>query len=113
MYVLLIQVMDDRWEREVAEFGAINITGFRLLDYSRTFVQDFFEIWKKDSISVSCFILKRRQGVLTLLGSFEVCLANVMFVLLFSKYIHFSNHPLNTIVKLTYYLNKILLNQNL
>lgn len=50
---LFIQVMDDRWEREVTEFGAINITGFRVLDFSRKVVRDFIDVWKKDSISVS------------------------------------------------------------
>lgn len=50
---VLIQVMDDRWESEVAEFGAINVTGFRLVDYSRKFARDFGEIWKKNGISVS------------------------------------------------------------
>lgn len=53
MYVL-IQVMDDRWEKEVMEFGAINITGFRVLDFSRKVVRDFFHGWNKDSLSVSC-----------------------------------------------------------
>jgi len=40
------QVMDDRWESEVVEFGAINVTGFRMLDRSRRYVQNFMEGWK-------------------------------------------------------------------
>lgn len=58
------QIMDDRWEAEVIEFGAINITGFRIVDTNRKHVRDFLEVWKKldpvislgagrDSISVS------------------------------------------------------------
>lgn len=58
------QIMDDRWESEVIEFGAINITGFRIVDSSRRYVKDFLEGWKRldpttsqgagrDSISVS------------------------------------------------------------
>lgn len=45
--------MDDHWEKEVSEFGAINITGFRVLDLSRKIVQNFMELWRRDSISVS------------------------------------------------------------
>lgn len=48
--------MDDRWEKEVTEFGAINITGFRVLDFSRKLVRDFMVAWKRDSVSVSFFI---------------------------------------------------------
>lgn len=58
--------MDDRWETEVIEYGAINITGFRIVDTSRRYVKDFLDDWKrldpnvagsmgagKESISVS------------------------------------------------------------
>lgn len=56
--------MDDRWESEVSEFGAINITGFRIVDEKRRYVHDFLDGWKnldpstsigagKESISVS------------------------------------------------------------
>lgn len=41
------QVMDDRWESEIIEFGAINITGFRIVDTNRRFVRDFFDSWKR------------------------------------------------------------------
>lgn len=47
--------MDDRWEKEVTEFGAINITGFRVVDFSRKTVRDFMDVWKKESISVSLY----------------------------------------------------------
>lgn len=61
-----IQVMDDRWETEVIEYGAINITGFRIVDTSRRYVKEFLDGWKrldpttslgagKESISVSRF----------------------------------------------------------
>lgn len=39
--------MDDRWESEVIEYGAINITGFRIIDSSRRYVKDFLEGWRK------------------------------------------------------------------
>lgn len=39
--------MDDRWESEVIEYGAINITGFRIVDGSRKHVKDFLDGWKK------------------------------------------------------------------
>lgn len=60
------QIMDDRWETEVIEYGAINITGFRIVDTTRRYVRDFLEGWKKldpatsqgagkESISVNYF----------------------------------------------------------
>lgn len=59
--------MDDRWETEVIEYGAINITGFRIVDTSRRYVKDFLDGWKrldpttslgagKESISVSVYV---------------------------------------------------------
>jgi len=39
--------MDDRWETEVIEYGAINITGFRIVDSSRRYVKDFLDGWKR------------------------------------------------------------------
>ncbi|XP_028032174.1 glutamate receptor 1-like [Bombyx mandarina] len=56
-YFLSGLVMDDRWEREVTEFGAINITGFRVLDFSRKVVRDFIDVWKKDSISAQAALM--------------------------------------------------------
>lgn len=46
------QVMDDRWEAGIMEFGAINITGFRIVDTERRYVKDFIEGWKRlDTLS--------------------------------------------------------------
>lgn len=51
--------MDDHWENEVMEFGAVNITGFRIVDLSRKIVRDFMDGLRrmdprfKGSISVS------------------------------------------------------------
>ncbi|CAH0577972.1 unnamed protein product [Chrysodeixis includens] len=56
-YFLSGLVMDDRWEKEVMEFGAINITGFRVLDWSRKVVRDFVDIWKRDSISAQSALM--------------------------------------------------------
>lgn len=39
--------MDDRWESEVIEYGAINITGFRIVDSGKKHVKDFLEGWKR------------------------------------------------------------------
>ncbi|KAL1517035.1 hypothetical protein ABEB36_000854 [Hypothenemus hampei] len=46
-YLLSGLVMDDRWESEVVEYGAINITGFRIVDTSRKHVREFLEGWKR------------------------------------------------------------------
>lgn len=39
--------MDDRWESEIIEFGAINITGFRIVDTNRRLVREFYDSWKR------------------------------------------------------------------
>lgn len=43
--------MDDRWETEVVEYGAINITGFRIVDSFKQNVKDFLEG------KLDCFLL--------------------------------------------------------
>ncbi|CAK1554888.1 unnamed protein product [Leptosia nina] len=42
-YLLTGLVMDDQWENEVTEYGAVNITGFRIVDHSRRVVREFIE----------------------------------------------------------------------
>lgn len=39
--------MDDRWESEITEYGAINITGFRIVDTERRYVREFLDSWKR------------------------------------------------------------------
>ncbi|ALC43617.1 Glu-RIB [Drosophila busckii] len=46
-YLLSGLVMDDRWESEIIEFGAINITGFRIVDTNRRLVREFSDNWKR------------------------------------------------------------------
>ncbi|XP_046678071.1 glutamate receptor 1-like isoform X2 [Homalodisca vitripennis] len=46
-YLLSGLIMDDRWESEVIEYGAINITGFRIVESSRRYVKDFLEGWRR------------------------------------------------------------------
>lgn len=64
------QIMDDRWESEVIEYGAINITGFRIVDATRPYVKDFLAGWHRldpatsqgagrESISVRIYITPR------------------------------------------------------
>ncbi|XP_059351464.1 glutamate receptor 1-like isoform X3 [Daphnia carinata] len=45
-YLLSGLVMDDRWDERVKEYGAINITGFRIIDTERPIVQQFFRTWE-------------------------------------------------------------------
>ncbi|XP_049813861.1 glutamate receptor 1-like [Schistocerca nitens] len=52
-YLLSGLIMDDRWESEVIEYGAINITGFRIVDSSRTYVRQFLDSWRKFNHSSS------------------------------------------------------------
>lgn len=35
--------MDERWESEVVEYGALNITGFRIVDVTKPHVKEFLE----------------------------------------------------------------------
>lgn len=39
--------MDDRWESEINEYGAINITGFRIVDNNRPYAKEFFSKWRR------------------------------------------------------------------
>lgn len=45
--VRLEQIMDERWESEIIEYGAINITGFRILDTHKRYVKEFLDGWRK------------------------------------------------------------------
>jgi len=45
--------MDDRWESEVIEYGAINITGFRIVDATRPHVKDFLANWHRQDPATS------------------------------------------------------------
>ena len=56
--------MDEPWEASVSEYGALNVTGFRIVDPGRKVVRDFLSKWSgldqvnfpeagKPSISVS------------------------------------------------------------
>ena len=38
--------MDDRLDERIKEYGAINITGFRIVDTERPVVQQFFRNWE-------------------------------------------------------------------
>lgn len=39
--------MDDRWETDVLEYEAMNITGFRIVDTTKRHVREFMEGWKQ------------------------------------------------------------------
>lgn len=45
--LLFFKIMDERWESEIIEYGAINITGFRILDTHKRYVKEFLEGWRK------------------------------------------------------------------
>lgn len=44
--LLIWQVLDAQWEADVQEYGAINITGFRIVDTTNPFVQNFLRKWR-------------------------------------------------------------------
>jgi len=37
--------MDEPWESSIVEYGAVNVTGFRIVDSSRRVVKDFLQKW--------------------------------------------------------------------
>lgn len=82
----MIQVMDDRWEKEVTEFGAINVTGFRVVDFSRKFARDF-EIWKRTGISVSVLQIKCNKFIKKYSYKYCVNIYNRYFILCMCTYI--------------------------
>ena len=41
-YLMSGLVLDDKWDTTVAEFGAINITGLRIVQYGTNLARDFF-----------------------------------------------------------------------
>lgn len=57
------QIMDDRWETEVIEYGAINITGFRIVDVNRRYVKDILEGWRKFDPTISQGVGKESLSV--------------------------------------------------
>ncbi|XP_052121779.1 glutamate receptor 1-like [Frankliniella occidentalis] len=46
-YLLSGLIMDDRWETDVLEYEAMNITGFRIVDTTKKHVRDFMQGWKE------------------------------------------------------------------
>ncbi|XP_043287148.1 glutamate receptor 1 isoform X2 [Venturia canescens] len=79
-YLLSGLIMDDRWESEVIEYGAINITGFRIVDATRRHVNEFLKGWRqldtqnwpgagRDSISAQAALMY--DAVLVLIEAFN------------------------------------------
>lgn len=62
--------MDDRWESEISEYGALNITGFRIVDTERRYVREFLDGWKRLDPSTSIGAGKE---------SITVCVQNAYF----------------------------------
>jgi len=87
---MVLQVMDDRWESEIIEFGAINITGFRIVDTNRRLVREFYDSWKRldpqmsvgagrESISVSSPYYIYPNEASSLVWQLNICV-DLMFV---------------------------------
>ncbi|CAL4075670.1 unnamed protein product, partial [Meganyctiphanes norvegica] len=45
-YLMSGLVMDEHWEEDVVEYGALNITGFRIVDTSQPYVKHFLNKWR-------------------------------------------------------------------
>ena len=37
--------MDEPWEASIQEYGAVNVTGFRIVNPTRRYVRDFLKKW--------------------------------------------------------------------
>ena len=75
--------MDDRWESEVIEYGAINITGFRIVDATRPYVKDFLAGWHRLDPATS-------QG-----AGRESISVRMLHFCLFLSHCLFESHPYN------------------
>ena len=40
-----LQAMDEPWESFTVEYGAVNVTGFRIVNPTRRYVRDFLKKW--------------------------------------------------------------------
>jgi glutamate receptor, ionotropic, invertebrate len=63
--------MDERWESEIIEYGAINITGFRMIDTHKRYVKEFLEGWRKLDATTSPGAGKEQISVRTFSSSFS------------------------------------------
>uniref|UniRef100_A0A1A9UP33 Receptor ligand binding region domain-containing protein n=1 Tax=Glossina austeni TaxID=7395 RepID=A0A1A9UP33_GLOAU len=70
-YLLSGLVMDDRWESEIIEFGAINITGFRLVDTNRRLIKEFYDSWKRLDPNTSAQAALMYDAVFVLVEAFN------------------------------------------
>ncbi|VVC93754.1 unnamed protein product [Leptidea sinapis] len=64
-YFLCGFVLDEIWDKSVNEYGTINITGFRLIQYTNTPVQALLDIWKKRKISARSALVYDSVHLLT------------------------------------------------
>jgi hypothetical protein len=39
--------MEEPWESSIVEYGAVNVTGFRIVDSGRRHVREFLQKWAK------------------------------------------------------------------
>lgn len=65
--------MDEPWDSAIVEYGAVNVTGFRIVDNGRRVVREFLTKWAaldatnfpgagKSSISVSSSVISLLSG---------------------------------------------------
>ena len=45
-YLMSGLVLDENWDESQQEFGAINVTGLRIVEYGSDFSRSFFRRWK-------------------------------------------------------------------
>lgn len=79
--------MDDRWDERVKEYGAINITGFRIIDTERPIVQQFFRTWEGLDPAIypgagKPFISVKKHRIIHIKYMIQTC---VVYFLLMSK----------------------------
>jgi len=44
-FVMILKGMDEPWEASIVEYGAVNVTGYRIVDPARKYVRDFLTKW--------------------------------------------------------------------
>jgi ionotropic glutamate receptor len=78
-YLMSSLILDDDWDSQVAEFGAVNVTGFRLIDPDTNIARQFMDKWRQKRDEDS-------EGDLTAVGVLAYDAVHVLHVSLVIAY---------------------------
>ncbi len=70
--------MDEPWESSIVEYGAVNVTGFRIVDPGRKVVKDFLNKWS--SLDTANFPEAGRPSISVRLNPAIYCNENIIII---------------------------------